>query len=162
AGAHLSHGCWRMLLGCLLAAACTDVPRKPLDPAAIERELAARSLADPALRALCVERLGLPAEAWPPATLDLPLLAPAAGRFRPEPEAARADAAVAAAKTQTAETLPNPRLSVQPGRITNPDGSPWFLAAALEFALPLADKRGARGAVAAQHVEVARLLAAES
>ncbi len=149
-----------VLVALLLAGGCADVPRRPLDPAAAEAQLRARSLVDPELRDLCVERLGAPAEPWPPSSVDLPTLALAAWRYRPEMAAARARVEAAETAAGLAGRLPNPSLSVTPGRVTSTDASPWVVAAALDLTIPLGGKREKLRAVADQEVELARLDAA--
>lgn len=140
---------------------CVDAPRRPLDPAKLEQEQRARTLADPELKSLCVERLDLPPDAeWPPASLDLPMAVLAAWHFRPEMTAARAAIAAAQAKVQQAGKLPNPTLSLTPGRASPAASSPWVLAAALDFVLPLGGRRDRERSVADQDVELAIIDAA--
>jgi outer membrane protein TolC len=143
-------------------AACTDAPRRPLDPDSIERELRARSLSDPALRDDAAARLGVAAEPWPPPTLDLALLTLAAWRFRPELAVARAEVAAAEAKVTTAGAWSNPRIASSFGRVDDSVGPPWFLSAALDFTIPTAGKVSKREAVASQEVVLARLAAAQA
>lgn len=150
------------LAGLAGLAACTDAPRRPLDPDAVEQELRARSLSDPALRDDAAARLGVAAEPWPPETLDLALLTLAAWRFRPELAVARAEVAAAEAKVTTAGAWPNPRISSTVGRVDDPVGEPWFLSAALDVTIPTAGKISKRAAVASQEVVLARLAAAQA
>ena len=151
-------------LGAAVAAlgACTDAPRRPLDPAAVERDLRARSLSDPALRDDAAARLGVAAEPWPPPTLDLALLTLAAWRFRPELAVAGAEVAAAEAKVTTAGAWSNPKISSSFGRVDDSVGPPWFLSAALDFTIPTAGKVSKREAVASQEVVLARLAAAQA
>jgi outer membrane protein TolC len=149
-------------------AACTDAPRRPLDPAAVERDLRARSLRDPGLRDAAGKRLEAPDAPnshdtpWPPETLDLGVLTLAAWRFRPELEVARANVAAAEAKVTTAGAFPNPKLSGLGGRVDDPTRSPWFFSAALEFTIPTAGKISKREAIANQEVVLARFAAAQT
>jgi len=142
--------------------ACTDAPRRPLDPEAIEKELRARSLRDPGLRDEAALRLELAAEPWPPEKLDLALLTLTAWRFRPELAVARADVAAAEAKVTSAGAWPNPRIGSSFGRVDDPTNLPWFFSATLDFTLPTAGKIGRREALASQEVVLARLAAAQT
>jgi outer membrane protein TolC len=145
----------------LIAAACSDLPRRPLDPTASEQRLKARSLADPQLRDLGVSKLGLPAEPWPPKEADRALLTLAAWHFRPEMAQARVRIEGAEASARAAGHFPNPSIGVTPGRVTNTaDSSPWILSAVLDFTIPIGGRLGKEQALADQEVELARLDAA--
>lgn len=139
------------MAACLLFSSCQAYLPKPLDPQATAIHFGKRRLDDPQLRsALVSSGHWSRARPWPPAPWKLRELQGAALYFHPEIAVAKAKAATARAGIATADTRPNPTLSLGPEIGANPGAgiSPWVLGFALDVPLETANKRGERTAQA--------------
>ena len=140
-------------LACLvLLAGCAHYSPQPLDTPALVEEWRSRSLADTALRQAVAARAGEPAnDAWSAAQL-------AVAALLRHPEVAEAEAAmdVARAGEVTAGARPQPGVSGEIGRATDPGPfeSPWFGSVSVSVTIELGGKRGAR--IAAARARTAR------
>lgn len=130
-----------------------------LSPADTAAALEQRTLADGRLREFL--RLVDPAGAtsWPRTVWDLHGLTLAALYFHPDLAVARAQWRVAEAGVATAGARPNPSIGVTPQYVVNsPSGlTPWVVAAALDWPVETAGKRGRRIERAAHLADAARL-----
>lgn len=152
------------VLGFTVVLGCQHVAPAPIDPAATARDLAQRSLVDPALGEFVAGHLAHPLPGWPPARWDLSLLTLAALYQQPKLAVARADWAVARAGIETAGARPNPSLAITPEFTSNAAAgvSPWILAAVLDWPIETAGKRGHRVTEAEQRAVAASLALASA
>ncbi|MGN6702098.1 MAG: TolC family protein, partial [Burkholderiaceae bacterium] len=127
--------------GLLTLAGCATYVPQPLDPQASAHAWQSRSLDDPGLRAYVAAdgRDG-------PIDWNVDALVRAAYYFDPSLDAARAEAAAAAAGVTVAAERPNPSLQLPFERATNPQpgDSPYTLGLGLDIPLETAARRGYR------------------
>ncbi len=141
-----------------LLAGCAHYQAQPLSVQSTYRQLQARSLDDPGLRAFLEQHLSRRLAPWPPGSWDLELLTGAAFYYQPGLTLARKQWETAQAAEITAGARPNPTVSVTPGYSFNPASgvSPWFPSGTLDWPVETAGKRGYRIARAQQLAEAAR------
>lgn len=145
-----------MIVLCALAG-CTAYRAKPIDPARAEAEFRHRSLKDAGLSSY-IRRHRLTSSTLPAsaaADWDLTGLTLAAFYYHPDLMIARAQLATAVAGVQTAGALPNPTLSIEPGRESI--APPLLFSAALDLPIETAGKRRRRIEQAQALTDAARL-----
>lgn len=149
----------------LSSAGCQIYQPKPLDAGVTAISFSKRRLDDPQLRsALAASGHWKSGRGWPPSPWKLRELQGAALYYHPEIAVARAKAATARAGIQTADTRPNPTLSIGPEFGNNPGAgvSPWVLGFSLDVPLETANKRGERTAQARAVANAAALSVADT
>jgi len=135
-----------------LLVACAHYEAQPLDTPALADAWRGRTLADTALLRVVTARAGAPAAGrWTAAQLAV-----AAQARHTDVAEARAALEVARAGETTAGARPQPGVSGEFGRATDPGPfeSPWFGSVALSVTIELGGKRGAR--IAAARARTAR------
>lgn len=154
----LSRSCMAVALSALLAG-CAHFHAQPIEPARMEAEFRARSLADEGLRAYAEGNRAHGPMPWPPATWDLPALTLVAFYYHPDLDLARGAVESADARIETAGARPNPVLAFAPQYTTNTEAgmTPWTLGFSLDVPIETAGKRGHRVAQAQHLGEAARL-----
>jgi len=124
-------------------AGCVKYHPSPLNPPRLEKEYRSRDLAGADVRAYIESSLGRKPAAWPPASLDLPLLTALAFYYNPELDVARARVRAADAGVITAEGRINPSLSIGGGYSNDPESALLFRFVPT-FTIETAGKRGYR------------------
>lgn len=136
----------------LLLAGCAHYTARPLDAPALVDAWRGRTLADTAVLRVVTERAGAPeGDRWTAAQFAV-----AAQERHPDIAEARATLEVARAGEITAGARPQPGVSGEFGRATDPGPfeSPWFGSVTLSVTIELGGRRGAR--VAAARARTAR------
>jgi outer membrane protein TolC len=141
-----------------LLAGCAHYAPQPLDTTAMVDDWRGRTLADSALLRIVAERAGAPRDgAWTAAQF-----ASAAVARHADVAESRAALEVARAGEITAGARPQPGLSGEIGRATDPGpfASAWFGSVTLSVTIELGGKRGARIAAARARTAIAAVDAA--
>lgn len=149
----------------LLSSGCQIYQPRPLDAGVTAISFGKRRLDDSQLRAAIVASGHWKSNrGWPPSPWKLRELQGAALYYHPEIAVAKAKAATARAGIQTADTRPNPTLSVGPEFGNNPGAgvSPWVLGFSLDVPIETANKRGERTAQAQAVSNAAALSVADT
>lgn len=155
----LSRGSCLALL--LALSACQAYWPKSIDPQATASSFGRRRLDDPALRSAMISAgYWKNNRSWPPSPWRLRELQGAALLGHPEIGVAKAKAASARASIGTANTAPNPGISLSPelGQGT----SPWVLGLSFDWQVETANKRGERTAKAQAESNAAALSIADT
>lgn len=139
-----------LLAAALALAGCVRYQPHPLDPPRSEQQFRARSLSDPGLIAF------LKRTDWPPAKLQLRDLYAVALYYNPDLDVARARLRTAQAAIITANTRPNPSLSIGGGFTTAPE-SPLVFYFTPNIILETGGKRALRTLEADKLAEAARV-----
>jgi cobalt-zinc-cadmium efflux system outer membrane protein len=134
----------------VLLAGCVPYQPHPLDPPHSERQFRARSLTDPGLVAF------LKRQDWPPAKLELRDLYSVALYYSPELDVARAHLRTTQAAIVTANTRPNPTVSIG-GGWTNAPESPIVFHIDPSMTIETGGKRALRTLEAGKLAEAARV-----
>ncbi len=134
----------------LLMASCVRYQPHPLDPPRSEQQFRARSLSDPGLVAF------LKRADWPPAKLQLRDLYAIALYYSPELDVARAHLRTTQAAILTANTRPNPTVSIG-GGWTNAPESPIVFHLDPTMTIETGGKRALRTLEAGKLAEAARV-----
>lgn len=153
------------MVGVIGLVACQAYLPQPLDPQASAQNFGKRRLDDPQLRTALVASGRWPRHsAWPPAPWRLAQLQSAALVLNPEMAVAKAKAATATAGIVTANTKPNPAVSIGPeyGVHAGEGVSPWVLGFSLDMPIETANKRGERTAQAQAQANAAALAIADT
>jgi outer membrane protein TolC len=149
-------------LGAALLTACTHYAPRPRPPERAAADFAARTLADPGLRAALDAQLPGRSGAWPRVEWDRAQLLVAMLHFNDSLAAARAAARVALAGRRTAREHPNPTVTLMSEYANQHDGSSlWLWAIASDWLLDAGSRRGARIALADLGAQRARYEFAE-
>lgn len=141
---------FRAILGLavsMLTFGCQAYLPKSVDPEASAIHFSKRRLDDSQLRTALVSSGCLSrSKSWPPSPWTLRQLQGAALHYHPEIAVAKAKAATAQAAVITADTPPNPILSLGPEWGNSPGAglSPWILGFSLDVPIETANKRGER------------------
>ena len=161
--ARLANGASFLLVSVLLAS-CQAYVAKSLDPATTAADFGRRTLDGPELRGALVASGHWSGKTWPPSPWKLGELQGAALHYHPEIAVAKAQAATALAAITTADTPPNPSLSLGPELNANPGAgvSPWLFGFSLDLPIETAGKRGERTAKARSEANAASLRIAGS
>jgi len=133
---------------------------RALDPVALEQRFRARSLEAPELKAFAAQ-VGLDANRWAAAGLDLPALTAIGCFYNPELDVARARWKAAEAALIAAGVRPNPTLNTGAGYARMPD-SPQIFHLDPSFVIETAGKRRYRVLEAQSSAEAARLAVIEA
>lgn len=150
-------------LALAVAAGCVRFEAKPLAPDTAADAFEARSLADPGLRSFLAEAMRVDTAARPDRAWTLDELTAVALYFRADFDLARRQADSARATVSGTREIPNPTVSVSPGRNTSSSGvSPWIVGAGLGFPIETAGKRRHRTAEALHRAEAADLAVASA
>lgn len=139
------------LVAVILSSGCQAYLPKSLDPQATAVHFSKRRLDDSQLHSALVTSGYLErSRAWPPNPWKLRELQGAALFYHPEIAVAKAKAATAQEGIITADTRPNPTLSLGPewGNAPGAGMSPWVLGFSLDVPIETANKRGERTAQA--------------
>ena len=139
----------------LLLTNCARYQPHVLDPPHSEQQFRTRSLSDPGLAAF------LKRSDWPPAKLNLRDLYSVALYYNPELDVARAHLRTAQAAIQTANTRPNPSISIG-GGFTNAPESPLVFYFTPSVVLETGGKRALRTLEATKLAEAARVAVDEA
>lgn len=134
----------------LLLTSCVRYQPHPLDPPHSEQQFRARALADPGLIAF------LKRSDWPPAKLQLSDLYAVALYFSPELDVARAHLRTTQAAILTANTRPNPTVSIG-GGWTNAPESPIVFHIDPSMTIETGGKRALRTLEAGKLAEAAKV-----
>lgn len=147
------------LLACMLCA-CATYRAAPLKPAEAAHQFAQRSLAAPELCEYLKANPGTGLSSCPPAQWNLASLTLAGFFYSPNLAVAQAKLNVARAAIITAGQRPNPSIGIGPAYTASaaPSFAPWAIgAAALNFPIETAGKRGYRIAQARRLADAAAL-----
>ncbi len=133
-----------------LLTGCVRYQPHPLDPPHSEKQFRARSLSDPGLAAF------LKRSDWPPAKLTLRDLESVALYYSPDLDLARARLRTTQAAIATANTKPNPSISIGGGYTNSPE-SPVVFYFTPSVILETGGKRALRALEATKLAEAARV-----
>ncbi|HEY1122513.1 MAG TPA: TolC family protein [Haloferula sp.] len=136
-----------VLLASLTLASCIHYQAGSLDPGTTAADFSRRRLDDPSLRPHLVAAGSTRARTtWPLDRWTLRDLQAVALHYHPEIAVSKAKAASAIAAITTADTPPNPTLSLTPEYGSNPGAgvSPWILGFSPDITIETAGKRQAR------------------